>query len=81
MATIENAAMAPAATPTVHCETEVPGGFPQRLRVRSHTFRADMGRPCGGDSSLSRSTYSVSMYGTGIVLMGLAEPAAVMTGR
>src|SRR3990172_9576743 len=35
----------------VECETDVAGGFPQRLRVRGHTFQADVGPSSGGTDS------------------------------
>ncbi|MBN9160756.1 MAG: peroxiredoxin [Myxococcales bacterium 68-20] len=32
----------------IDCETETPNEFPQKLRVRSHTFRADVDAATGG---------------------------------
>lgn len=32
----------------IHCETETPNEFPQTLRVRTHTFRADVEPDSGG---------------------------------
>lgn len=37
--------------PTLTCESETPGGFAQRLRVRSHVFRADEGVAAGSTDS------------------------------
>lgn len=37
--------------PVVDCTTETPGGFPHRLRVRTHVFRADAGPASGGADS------------------------------
>ncbi len=33
---------------TIHCETETANEFPQRLHVRTHTFRADVEPDAGG---------------------------------
>lgn len=38
-------------TTTIECETEVPGMFPQRLRVRTHEFRTDNSVEGGGTDS------------------------------
>jgi putative redox protein len=35
----------------IDCETEHPSTFPQTLRVRAHTFRADVGESSGGTDS------------------------------
>ena len=35
----------------VDCETETPGGYPQVLRVRAHTFRTDASVAGGGEDS------------------------------
>ena len=43
---------------TVSCETETPGEFPQRVRARAHTFRADVGPASGSaDSAPSPHDY------------------------
>lgn len=34
------------------CETEVPNGFAQSIRVRRHEFRADVGASLGSDDSV-----------------------------
>ena len=41
----------------IDCETEVAGHFPQALRVRSHTFRADEAAPDSTDSAPSPHDY------------------------
>lgn len=42
----------------VECATETPGDYPQGLRTRTHTFRADVGRGSGsGDSAPSPHDY------------------------
>jgi putative redox protein len=35
----------------IDCQTEEAGSFPQQLRVRSHSFRADVGESAGGTDS------------------------------
>jgi len=35
----------------IDCETETPNAFPQRLRVRAHSLRADVGESSGGTDS------------------------------
>ena len=35
----------------IDCETETPNTFPQTLRVRTHTLRADVGQAAGGTDS------------------------------
>ena len=35
----------------IDCETEQPSSFPQRLTVRAHTFRADVGESTGSTDS------------------------------
>ena len=35
----------------IDCQTETPGTFPQTLRVRAHTFRADVGTAEGSTDS------------------------------
>lgn len=35
----------------VDCETEQPNGYPQVLRTRTHTFRADVGQDDGSSDS------------------------------
>ncbi len=35
----------------IDCETETPNEYPQRLQVRSHTLRADVGEPLGSTDS------------------------------
>lgn len=39
------------------CETETPNQYPQRLRVRSHTFRTDLEAPASADSAPSAHDY------------------------
>src|SRR5580692_10702918 len=41
----------PGGMPMIDCETEAPGSFPQVLRVRSHTFRADVNEAAGSHDS------------------------------
>jgi putative redox protein len=36
---------------TIDCETERPNEFPQRLHIRTHELRADVGPETGGDDS------------------------------
>ena len=36
---------------TVSCETETPCAYPQRVRARTHTFRADLGPASGSTDS------------------------------
>jgi putative redox protein len=36
---------------TIDCETEKPGAFPHTVRVRTHTFRADVMPATGGEDS------------------------------
>jgi putative redox protein len=36
---------------TIECETETPSAYPAALRVRTHTFRADVGPSIGGSDS------------------------------
>jgi putative redox protein len=38
-------------TTITECETEVPGDYPQRLRVRTHEFRTDLSIEGGGKDS------------------------------
>ena len=35
----------------IDCQTETPGTFPQTIRVRAHTFRADVSASDGGTDS------------------------------
>ena len=35
----------------IDCETETPNAYPQTLRVRAHTFRADVTEASGGTDS------------------------------
>lgn len=45
-------------TQIIDCESEQPGEFPQRLQVRTHTLRADVGPSSGsGDSAPSPHDY------------------------
>lgn len=37
--------------PTVHVESETPSAFPQRVTVRTHSFRADVGPSSGSTDS------------------------------
>jgi putative redox protein len=37
--------------PTIDCQTETPGTFPQIVQTRAHTFRADVGESDGGTDS------------------------------
>ncbi|HXX93093.1 MAG TPA: OsmC family protein [Planctomycetota bacterium] len=41
----------PVAPPRIDCETETPSSFPQRIRVRNHTFRSDVGPASGSEDS------------------------------
>jgi putative redox protein len=36
---------------TIDCETETSGGLPQRLQIRAHALRADLGPLSGGTDS------------------------------
>ena len=36
---------------TIDCETEIPNDYPQVLRIRSHTLRADVGPESGSTDS------------------------------
>lgn len=48
----------PESPATVFCETETAGAYPQRVRVRTHTFRADVGPASGSaDSAPSPHDY------------------------
>jgi len=40
-------AAVPPSPPTVQCATEAPGAFPVQVRVRSHSFRSDVGAGSG----------------------------------
>lgn len=43
---------------TTHAETEQPGDYPQRITVRSHTFRTDLESAAGGaDTAPSAHDY------------------------
>ena len=46
-----SAAVPPSPVPTVECGTEVPNSYPQRLAVRNHTFRSDVGPSSGSTDS------------------------------
>jgi putative redox protein len=35
----------------IDCQTETPNALPQRLTVRTHTFRADLGPASGGEDT------------------------------
>lgn len=43
--------MSEATSNTIDCQTERPGEYPQVLRVRSHTLRADVGPASGSTDS------------------------------
>ena len=43
--------MSDASMSTIDCETAEPNAFPQRLRIRAHELRADVGPATGGTDS------------------------------
>jgi putative redox protein len=47
----QKAGAVPEAAPRIDCETETPNTFPQKIQVRGHSFRSDVGPASGGTDS------------------------------